>query len=42
MVLPEDVQAVAESVIAHRVRPAPDGGPARAAVAALVKATPVP
>jgi MoxR-like ATPase len=40
LVVPEDVQAVAEAVIAHRVRFAPD---ARAdTIASLLRAVPVP
>ena len=42
MVLPEDVQAVAVSVIAHRLRPAKSGEPRDALVERLVRSVPIP
>jgi MoxR-like ATPase len=42
LVLPEDVQAIAEAVISHRVRATPEAGPARGVIAALLKSVPVP
>jgi MoxR-like ATPase len=42
MVLPEDVQAVAEAVIAHRIRVTPESGSSRTLVASLLKGAPVP
>jgi MoxR-like ATPase len=42
LVLPEDVQAVAEAVIAHRVRAAAEMGSTRVSIAALLKSVPVP
>jgi MoxR-like ATPase len=42
MVLPEDVQAVATSVIAHRLRPAKSGEPRDALVERLIRTVPIP
>jgi len=42
MVLPEDVQAVAVSVIAHRLRPARSGEPRDTLVERLIRTVPIP
>ena len=42
MVLPDDVQAVAVPVIAHRLRPAKSGEPRAALVERLIRSVPIP